>query len=179
MGLACSILIFLWVQDELSFNQMHEKADSIYLVRTWQQYGSKLEAGNGCPPAVGPALEAEYPEVLNSVRFINGQPEHLLQYGKTKFKERIQLSDPSVFDIFTFPFAKGDSEVIPGSADVIVISEKIANKYFGEENPLGKIMTIDNKYDFKVIGVMQDASHNSTIRFDIWIPIEFLCSIKV
>jgi ABC-type antimicrobial peptide transport system permease subunit len=173
LGLACSILIFLWVQDELSFNQMHEKADSIYVVRTWQQYGSKLEAGNGCPPAVGPALEAEYPEVLNSVRIINGQPEHLLQYGKMKFKERIHLSDPSVFEIFTFPFVKGDPEMIPGTADVIVISEKIANKYFGEDNPLGKIMTIDNKNDFKVVGVMQNIPHNSTIRFDIWIPIEF------
>ena len=71
IGMACCIMILFWVQDELSYNKFHEKADSLYLVRTHQHYGTETVQANGTVPALGPALKAEYPEVLDAARFQN------------------------------------------------------------------------------------------------------------
>jgi len=173
IGMACCIMIFIWVQDELSFNKFNEKADSLYLVRTHQHYGTETEQTNGSVPALGPALKAEYPEVLNAARFHNGQGIHLMKYQDKQFKENLQLADPEIFDLFTFPFIKGNKRDVYSSPYVMVLSERIASKYFGDESPIGKSITMDNKYDFRIVGVMKNIPHNSTIRFDVWVPLDF------
>lgn len=173
IGMASCILIFMWVQDELSINRIHEKTDNIYIVRTWQQYGSVREQGSGAPPALGPALKAEYGEVINSARVHNGNPEFLFRYNDKKFKERIQMSDPAIFDIFTLPILRGDHKEAETNPHVMMISEEIADKYFPDEDPIGKTIIVDNQYEFKIIGLMKNPDPNSTIGFHIWIPITF------
>jgi ABC-type antimicrobial peptide transport system permease subunit len=173
IGMASCILIFIWVQDELSINRMHEKEDQIYLVRTWQQYGSVREQGSGAPPALGPALKAEYAEVINSALVHNGNPQFLFRYKDKKFKERIHMSDPAIFDIFTLPILQGNHLEAETNPHVMMISEDIAEKYFPDENPVGETIIVDNQYQFKIIGLMKNRHPNSTIGFDIWIPITF------
>jgi len=173
LGMACCILILLWVQDELSTDSFHEKIDSIYVVRNIQHYGSETELGMGSVPAIGPALKAEYPEIINTARCNNGQREFLFTSGDTKFKELIQMADPEIFQIFTFPLIKGRIEDLFSGPNVMVLSESVADKYFGRDNPVGKTITVNEEYDFKVVGVMEDIPHNSTIRFSVWIPLEF------
>ncbi len=172
LGMACCILILLWVKDEMATDRYHAKLDSLYLVRTIQHYGSEITRGAGSVPALAPALKAEYPEVLNSARLNNGQGEYLLEYGDKQFKERIQLADPEIFQIFTFPFIRGNPKDVFGDPYVMVLSETMADKFFRDEDPVGKILTLNKTEEFRVVGIMKDIPHNSTIRFHIWAPLE-------
>jgi ABC-type antimicrobial peptide transport system permease subunit len=160
------------VKDEMATDKYHTKLDSLYLVRTIQHYGSEVTRGAGSVPALAPALKAEYPEVLNAARFVNGQGEHLLEYGDKQFKELIQLADPEIFQLFTFPLIRGNPEDTFDDPYVMVISETIADKIFKDENPVGKVLVLNKKEEFRVVGIMKDIPHNSTIRFHIWAPLE-------
>jgi predicted permease len=173
LGMGCCILILFWVQDEMNTDKFHKKSDSLYVVRNIQHYGSETSRGMGSVPAIGPALKAEYPEIINAARFSNGQGEFLFTSGPTKFKDRLQMADPEIFQIFTFPLIKGRIEDLFSGPNVMVLSESLAEKYFGQENPLGKTITLNEEYDFQVVGVMKDIPHNSTIRFEAWVPLEF------
>ena len=172
MGMACCVLIMVWVVDEIGTNRFHEKADSIYLVRTTQHYGSRVVTGTGSVPALGPALEAEYPEVRKAARVQNGQSEHLLEHGERAFREPVQMADPGIFEIFTFPLIKGSVKDLAGDPSVMVLSESAARRIFGGEDPLGRTVSLDKTYSFRVAGVMKDIPQNSTIRFDVWVPFE-------
>lgn len=171
LGMACCFLILLWVQDEVQTDAFHEKIDSLYLVRGFVHYGSEVRPDNGSVPNLGPALKREFPEVINAARFNNGKSDLLLEYKDKQFKERVQLADPEIFEILSFPFVKGNPEHAFGDPYVVVLSEQIAKKYFGSENPIGKSVTVNNEDEFRVIGVMKEIPHNSTIRFDIWAPL--------
>jgi len=173
LGMASCILILFWVQDELNTDNFHEKSDSLYLVRNIQHYGNETEEGMGSVPALAHALKSEYPEIKNAARFKNSQREFLFTSGKTKFKERVQMADPEIFQIFTFPLVQGRVEDLFSGLNVIVFSESLAEKYFGQENPVGKTITLNKEFEFRVAGVMKDIPHNSTIRFNAWIPLEF------
>ena len=172
LGIACCILILLWVKDELSTNKFHEKLDSLYLIMHIQHYGSRTSRGPGSVPALGPALKDEYPEVLNAVRFINGQGQYLLEHGNKQFKEYIQLADPEVFEMFTFPLIKGNLRDVFNDPNVMVLSERAASRIFGSTDPIGQILTLNKDEQFRVVAVMQDIPHNSTILFNIWAPIQ-------
>jgi len=172
MGMACCVLIMVWVVDEVGTNRFHEKTDSIYLVRTTQHYGSRVVTGTGSVPALGPALQAEYPEVRKAARIQNGQSEHLLEHGERAFREPVQMADAGIFEIFTFPLVKGSVEDLSGDPNVMVLSESAARRMFGGEDPLGRTVNLDKTYSYRVAGVMKDIPQNSTIRFDVWVPFE-------
>jgi len=172
MGMACCVLILAWVVDEVGTDRFHEKADSISIVRTTQHYGSRTVTGTGSVPALGPALEAEYPEVRNAARVQNGQAEHLLEHGDRAFREPVQMADAGIFEIFSFPLVEGNVKDLFAGPEVMVLSESAARRMFGGEDPLGRTVTLDKTYDFKVAGVMKDIPRNSSIRFDVWVPFE-------
>ncbi len=172
LGMACCILILLWVKDEVGTNMFHEKIDSIYQVRTIQHYGSDVQTGSGSVPILGPTLREEYPEVLNAARYENGQGQNLLEYGNKQFRETCQKADPEIFEVFTFPFLLGDPKDTFDDPYVMVLSQTTAERIFGSEIPIGKILTLDRNEDFRIVGVIEDIPHNSTHRFDIWIPLQ-------
>ncbi|MCD4693294.1 MAG: ABC transporter permease [Calditrichales bacterium] len=177
LGMACSILIMLWVQDEMSVDQFHEKIDNLYRVGTWVEYGNRREQGSGTPPILGPILTEENSEILNAVRFANGSAEVLTRYGDVSGTEHMAMADPTVFEMFSFPFVMGNPKDTFGDPRVIVLNETMAEKYFGNKNPIGETITLDTKYDFKVVGVMKDIPHNSTIQFQFWLPFSFIPDI--
>jgi putative ABC transport system permease protein len=172
VGMACSILILAWVRDERGTNRFHEKIDSLFIVRTTQHYGSDTRTGDGSVPALGPALKAEFPEVRNAARVNNGQSRFLIEHDGKQFRELVQPADPQIFELFTFPLVKGDLKDILSGPDVVVLSETAAGRMFGREDPLGKVLTVDKTYDFRVAAVMKDIPGNSSFRFDIWVPLE-------
>ena len=174
IGMACCILILLWVQDELSFDKFHEHADELYWVPTWQQYGNDRITASGAPPALGPALKEDYPAIVNSARYYNGQAEMLVQHGEKRFMEMIHMADLSFFEMFTFPVVKGSYSTAFSDPHVIVITEDKAVKLFGDEESIGKILTLDNQYDFRIIGIVKNIPHNSTLQFDFLVPLEFV-----
>ena len=173
IGMACTILIVLWIQDELSFDQFHENGDNLYLVATNRVYSSTWYTGGGTPPAFGPALKREYPEVLNTAR-LRGTYLAVVKYGEKKYTEELRTGDFSLLQMFTFPLVKGDLALALSNPYSIILTEKMAEKYFDKEEPLGKVLSIENEIDLTVAGVLKNMPHNSTIGFDFLIPIELL-----
>jgi ABC-type antimicrobial peptide transport system permease subunit len=174
VGMACCILIFLWIEDERSYDQFHENGKNLYIVATHIKYGSRTATSSGTPSALGPALKDEYPEIVNSVRFSNGPHTLYITYEEKKLREEAEAVDPSFLQMFSFPLILGDSETALNDPHSIVMSEEMAAKYFGKENPLGQTFRVDNEYDFTVTGVFKDVPHNSILQFDYLINIAFL-----
>ena len=169
VGMACTILIMLWVQDEMSYNQYHKNIEDIYWMVEW----SRGESLWGSVTALGPALKKDYPEIKNIARYANGKPRFLIQYKDKSFFEKTLFCDYSIFEIFSFPIINGNAPPDKTDPYIIMLSQKKAAKFFGSDNPVGKVLHIDNQYDLKVVGVFQDIPQNSTIRFDVIVPLEF------
>jgi len=174
VGMACCILIFLWVEDEKSFDRFHEKGENLYIVATHIKYGNRTSTSSGTPPAIGPALKNEYPEIVNSARFCNGPHALYFAYEDKKFREEVEAVDPSFLRMFSFPLVLGNPETALDDPHSLVMSEEMATKYFGRDDPLGQTLRVNNTYDFTVTGVVRNAPHNSILQFDYLVPIAFL-----
>jgi putative ABC transport system permease protein len=165
VGMACTILILLWVQDELSFDRFHTNADRIYLV---------LRGDNNQPTAVtsarlGPALMQELPQVKNAGAFMK-VPESFsvfMQHGDRGFQESICLADSSFFTLFSFRFVKGNPATALSDPRSVVITEETEKKYFGSTDGMGRIIAVSafgTQSNVKVAGVLEDLPHNSHIQ---------------
>jgi putative ABC transport system permease protein len=173
-GLACGmaffILISLWVRDELNFDRFHEHADDIYRLISEVQVGDEITLSARTPNPLGPALAAEYPEVINFTR-TQGVENWFVQCGEKQFlNDTVACADPSFFEMFTFPFVKGNPKTALKDRYSIVITESMARKYFGNEDPMGKVIKV-HYVEYKVTGVLKDIPRNSHIMFDCIFPI--------
>ena len=162
VGLAAFILIALYVQNELSFDRYHENSDRIYrLVR---------EGRTLTPPPLGQALADNFAEAEAVARFVQDK-NTLVSRGDNHFLENeFYWVGPEIFKIFTIPFTHGNPDSALREPSSIVISQSTAKKYFGDENPLGKILNINDKMDYKVTGVFVDMPANSHFVMDIMVP---------
>lgn len=174
IGITCSILIFLWVRDELRYDKFHVNADELFMVKLDQKYVSNvISSVTTTPGALGPALKREYPEILQYGR-ISSMGKVLLKYDRKIFYEkRFGLVDPSVFEMFTFPFVKGEPKTAFSAPHSVVITEEMAKKYFDDQEPLGKTLKLNHQYNFMVTGVIKNIPLNSSIRFDFFVPLAF------
>jgi putative ABC transport system permease protein len=172
LGLACFILISLWVQHELSYDRFHAKKDRIYRILNAIDDGG---IGTSVSYALGPELKAKYAEVEESCRV---WPWHrsLVRYKDKSFDEfNIYLTDPSFFTLFTFPFTKGNAETALSDMNSIVLTEETARRYFGSEDPIGKVLYVaQHESDFTVTGVLQSIPSNSHFQFDMIARVELL-----
>jgi putative ABC transport system permease protein len=174
IGMACCILILLWVQDELSFDKFHKNYHRLYRVeQDIDMGGGKKVWIYSAAAAVGPALKNEYPEIANTARLFLFPKRAPVVYNQNIFNEVLRFADASIFEIFTFPLIKGNPLLPFKGPNSVVISEKIARKYFGSENPLGKTLEI-TKDSFMVTAVMEDIPLNSSLSFDLLLPMEYL-----
>jgi putative ABC transport system permease protein len=168
IGMACCILIFLFIQGELSYDRYHEKRDRIYrLVDSFDVEGglSRHYALSSAPFA--PTMKKEFPEVEDTVRFFPGR-RRLVKYEENKYYEDgLFFADGSVFNIFTFPLVHGNPEQALTDPNTIVISERIAQKYFGNENPMNRTLII-NDQNFLVTGIMQEIPPHSHFHADMF-----------
>ena len=185
IGMACCILIFLYVRGELSFDRCHENSDQIYrlVLERRAPEGSKLDTST--PPPLGPALLNDFPQIAHAVRFFTkDNPIPLVSFDSNRFYERgFLFVDSNVFDEFTIPFLQGEPKTALQKPNSIVITQETARKYFGEDNPLGKMFVFENHLDFEVTGVVKNPPLNSTLQFDFlasfstlygWLGKEFL-----
>jgi ABC-type antimicrobial peptide transport system permease subunit len=123
-----------------------------------------------CAP-LAPALKEEYPEIVKATRFTRLRRGQLVKYrDKNLLEPRICLTDPDFFSMFTFPFLEGDPQTALSNPDSIVLTESVSTKYFGNENPVGKVLNINNEFDFTVSGVLKEIPENSTLQFDFLLP---------
>lgn len=172
IGMACSILILLWVRHEMSFDRYNEKADRIYRLVQTQYYVSGPLTTPCMPGLVVKDLLKDIPEISNGFMYyiIPG----IVGYGDNFFREDVRLADPAMWDMFSFTFIKGDKKHVFDDVNSIVITDKLAAKYFGNEDPIGKILKINDEHLFKVTGVIREIPANSSFRFDLCIPFEYI-----
>ena len=169
-GMACSLLIFLFVKDELSYDRYHKDADRVYrVVKDFiNDDGSRIPDATS-PAALAPAMQREIPEVEGVTRLMphwNGS--WLVEYGDKKIVEQLfWRADSNFFDIFTYSFIKGNPKTALNDVTSVVITESIAKKYFGNEDPMGKTLQIPCcGGSLKVTGVIKDVPANSHFHFD-------------
>jgi putative ABC transport system permease protein len=180
VGMAFCILTFLFVRNEWTYDTFHENAGQIYRVYRLEndQKGERRKSTEYLTP-MAPALAANFPEIRRAVRIMKGGGSVNVE-GKV-YREGWLFVDPAFFEMFTFPLRQGDPRTALRDKSGIVISAEMARKYFGDESPIGKRMSLKSVdfyeakgavYSFVVTGVAQPAPSNSTIRFDILIPYE-------
>jgi len=173
-GMACSLLIFLFVKDEKSYDLYNKDSKNIYrVVKDFvNDDGSRLPDAT-TPPALAPAKQREIPEVVHVTRvFPNWGANFLIKYGDKKItEEKLFRVDSSFFDVFTFPFIKGDAKNALKEVNSIVITESAARRYFGTEEPMGKTLEVDQLGNMMVTGVLKDVPSNSHFHFDFLISI--------
>ncbi len=163
VGLAAFILIALYVQYELSFDKYHEKSNRIYRV---------VRPGRAVtPPPLGPTLMQEFPEVLSAARIIMSQ-NVLVSPGEEHFLEdKVYWVDPETFEIFSIPFMKGDPKTALNDPSAILLSAGTAVKYFGSNDPMGKVLRIGERHVYKVSGIFLDMPANSHFVMDVVLPL--------
>ncbi len=174
IGMASTILILLWVRDELSFDRFHAKATQIHRIYRDEAATAAGSSSALTPPPMAAALKKDFPEVLLATRFGTWQ-RRLVTSGDRSFSEsRYMHVDPDFFDMFSFPLLKGDPETALAEPYSIVLTESAAAKYFGDEDPVGRSLTVDRSFDVTVTGIVQDPPQNSSLTFDMLSPFAIL-----
>jgi len=170
VGIMSFLYIFLWVKDELSYDRFFEKSDRIYRI-DWYSDNPQTRT----PHPMTYTLVNDFPEVENAVSLTPvwgaglTQPDRLVKYGEIQFEENgIYAADTTFFKVFSFPLISGNPEQCLTDVGSLVITESMARKYFREEDPMGKIITINFGIDapFRITGVMKDIPPNAHFHFD-------------
>ena len=165
VGLACAILIFLYVGHELSYDRYHDQADRIYRV--------VFNDSAKTPRSVGPALQADFPEVQSFLRMHPTTGTWVMKYEDRIYYERgVYWANKTLFDFFALPLVQGDPDRALEAPYTVVISEDTARKYFGDEDPMGKTIVADNGFLLlTVTGVMENMPANTHFQADFFISL--------
>lgn len=167
IGMASCLLIFLFVRDELSYDTYHEKSDRIYrLAVDFKMRSQEMATATAGPITAGVLIDL-YPEVEDAVRF-RSMGDVILQFGDNSFKEtRTIYSDPSFFNVFSIPLVSGDEKSALSQPNSLILSRDTAEKYFGNTDPLGKTLRLENRDDYIVTGIYEKIPDNSHFHFNI------------
>ena len=166
IGIACAGLIFLWVEDELSYDQFLSKKDRLYYVPTNQTYEGKVGTFFATPIPLAPAMAREIPGIEKTCRLRNW--ESLFSVGDKTIYEQGTWADSTIFDLFDLSFEEGSAATAFADLSNIVISDMMAHQFFGTEKALGKMIKLDNDKEYRVSGVIRDMPMNATYRLQ-WI----------
>ena len=178
VGIAASVLIFLYVADELSYDRFHEKADRTYrMVADWSNKGDSRIHQLGTPSVLARTIRDKYPQA-ESVTQLCPLGDYVIKYKEAALKEtEVFGAEPSFFDVFTFPLVKGNPETALQDPNTIVLSQSLALKCFGKDDPLDKsieVQVLGERSLFRVTGVVRDAPRNSHFRFEMLVSMRTL-----
>ncbi len=175
IGMICFAVILLFIVHELSYDRFHENPEQVFrVVKDFvNDDGSRIPDAT-TPPAFGPAIQKDLPEVAYTTRlFPNWGRKYLIQYGDNRsYEEGVVRIDSSFFDVFSFPFVKGEKKTATANPNFIILTESTAKRIFGNEDPIGKALKMDIvqvSSDFLVTGVVKDVPENSHFTFDFLI----------
>jgi len=180
VGIACCVLIFLFVRNELFYDTFHENKDRLYRVnaaRVLSDGGTRVSPY--VPMPFGPTLQAEYPEVEAAVRFQNRNA--VIRSGDNLLRENVIFTDPAFFSAFSFDQVSGVPVPSWLKGNSIVLSQSMSEKYFPELNPVGQVIYLrlnEQELDFVVSGVLKNAPENSTIQYDFLVNFERLSELS-
>ena len=174
LAIVSSMVIYVILRYETSYDVFHQKADDIYRVVIEVSKKDTRSHSATVGPPLGPAIAAFYPEVKNAVRF-RYSPTRIVateNHEKQFYEESIFYADPSIFQVFSYPLLKGDPHSALKEKNGIVLTYEMAEKYFDDKDPLGEILLMDNETPFVVSGVLAPIPTNTHFRFDFLIPFE-------
>ena len=172
LGLAGSLLILLWVQDERQVDQFHKNSEQLYRVQRNAYFSDgQIFTWQAIPMPLAEALEQQFSEVIHA-ELHSWENELLVAHGKEGFKEKGYFVSDAFLESFSFPLLQGDPATALQDLHSVVISETLARKHFGDDNPLGKTLRIDERKDFTVTGVFKDVPKSSSLQFDVLLPVE-------
>lgn len=174
LGITCCLLIMLWVMDELSYDRFHENKNTIYRVEQDQFYSGRTFHVTVTPYPMAQGLIDEIPEVKDATPYPYAGTLLLRYKEKAFFETTIRAVTPAFLRMFSFPLVQGTKETALENPNSILISEDIAEKYFGDDEALGNVININNKFDFTVTGILKNIPKNSILQFEMLIPYKFL-----
>ena len=163
--------IFLFISDEVSFDRFHERAESIFSIIQTDNHYKFMTRQN--PNALGPALKEYFSEIEYAVRIVRDNP--VIRYQDRMFVERLAMVDADFFNLFSFNLLQGNRETVLSQDNSMVLTESMAKKYFIDEDPLGKILTItfgQRTKDFLISGLLEDIPSNSTLQYELFVNIQ-------
>ncbi|MFP4095261.1 MAG: ABC transporter permease [Cyclobacteriaceae bacterium] len=172
IGIACSLFILLWVEDELKMDRFHEKEGRLFKAMRHAYFtDGNIFTWSAIPKPLAQTLEEEYPEV-EEAELQTWQQQLLIAHHEQSYKEEGFFAGEDFFKIFSFPFIEGDPTTALKDIHSVAISEKLANKLFGNGPALGQMLRVDNRAEFKVTGVFSNPPASSSLQFDFVLPIE-------
>lgn len=173
LGITCSILIVLWVADEKSFDKFHPKADRLYQVWVNAYFDGKVNSWTSVPLPTYEAMKTADANIAHAL-VTDWGGEHLLATTEDKrINKKGYFVSEEFLEMFQFPLIAGNAEQVLDDASNIVITESTAKAFFGDEDPMGKVIRVDNQHDVKVAGVLKDVPRNSSFQFDYLLPYKF------
>ena len=173
VGMASAMLILLWIQNEMSYDQFHEKKDRIYEAWNRASFSGKLNCWNTTPKILARTLEKDFPEVEQCVR-VDWGSNFLFSIGEKRLTVQGRIVDSNFLQVFTFPLLKGNPATLLNDMHSIVLTEKLAEKLFGNEDAMGKVIKIDNKDNFTVTGILKDIPTNTRFDFEYLVPWSYM-----
>jgi len=168
VGIACCIVIFLWIQNELGFDRFHENSDSLYRVISHMD-GAWTSTSPWMLPVM---LKKDFPEVRKATRFNNWT--FLARYQDRSFYENVGLVDPDFLEMFSFPLVRGNPATALDAENSVILSRTAARKYFGGEEAMGKVLLFGEDLQLTVTGVMEDVPARSSLQFDVLVPVRLV-----
>lgn len=173
VGMASAILILLWIGHEMSYDQFHEKKDRIYEAWNKDTFSGKLQCWNTTPKIFARTVERDFPEVEMATR-VNWPSNYLFSIGEKRLTVAGNIVDSNFLNVFSFPLLKGDANTVLKDMYSIVLTETTAKNFFGDADPMGKQVRIDDKDNFTVTGILKDLPNNTRFKFNYLLPWAYL-----
>jgi len=171
IGITCFFLIIVNVRDEFSYDNFHEDKESIYRVALERIYPDNVVFYSIIPSSIGEAMKNDIPEVEDMTRILFQRQAVVIQYEDQTYEEdKILFVEPNFFDMFSIPLIQGDPETVFSTQNSTLLTKDTALKYFGDEDPVGKTLTIPGA-EILVSGVTENVPKNSHMEFDFLVPI--------
>lgn len=172
IGMTCTLLIFLWVRDELQFDRFHKNYDHIYQVIANRDFKNQVFTDRNMVFPLAFELEKKYPDIERAVVTTHAQP-HSMEYEGLKLKQSGYFVSEHFFDMFSWQFISGDAATALKDPASIILTRSSARSIFGKNDPINKVLKIDNNRNVKVTAIVEDPPFNSTFRYDFISPFNF------
>jgi ABC-type antimicrobial peptide transport system permease subunit len=171
VGLATTLFIFLWMVDELRYDQFHTDKNIYRVLANYPYTDGSIETGWATPVLLAPTMQTELPEVAQAMH-MRWPGDMLVKHGDKSLAEHGVFADAAIFSVFSFPILQGDArQPLPGEKS-IAISQSLATKFFGDKDPIGQVFQVDEKYEFAVTAVFADIPKASSLTFDYVLPFD-------
>ena len=173
VGMTASALLLMWVYNQWSYDRFHAKTQQIHQVWLRSKSNGQVSCSSGSSLMIGPTLKDEYPDIVESVRVLTNYSYYVGEGGR-QIKVRTCHVDPSFLSVFSFPLLKGDVNTALNAPNSVILTEKVAQRLFGDEDPMGKTLKFDIDNLMTVTGVMKDLPDNTRFEFEVLAPFRFV-----